>query len=168
VLGRLLWVKDQVSVITGGHGVQLLPRKLTTAKFLLQDFKSIKFAIPKVTCNDVLLGVIASGLSKYLDIKSSNGLQHALQLTAITPMNLRKHFCLQETSDLMMTRSKPGLCGWGNKSSGLLVPINCYKGLHPLEHVRAMKAIMEKKKQSFEAYFTYGVINFLVSYFGPK
>ncbi|KAL2904229.1 O-acyltransferase WSD1 [Bienertia sinuspersici] len=48
VLERILWVKDKVSVVSGGDGVELWPRKLVTAKFLLEDFKSIKLIIPHV------------------------------------------------------------------------------------------------------------------------
>lgn len=46
LLGRILWVKDKVSVVSGGDGVELWPRKLVTAKFMLEDLKSIKLAIP--------------------------------------------------------------------------------------------------------------------------
>ncbi|CAO2814835.1 unnamed protein product [Amaranthus hypochondriacus] len=46
--GRILWVKDKVSVVSGGDGVELWPRKVATAKFLLEDFKSIKKLIPNV------------------------------------------------------------------------------------------------------------------------
>lgn len=46
LIGRILWVKDKLSVISGGDGVELWPRKLVTAKFKIQDFKSIKMVIP--------------------------------------------------------------------------------------------------------------------------
>ncbi|KNA14851.1 hypothetical protein SOVF_103630 [Spinacia oleracea] len=171
VLGRVLWlIKDKVSVLSGGHGVEILPRKLVTAKFLMEDFKSIKQAIPKATINDVLLGIISSGFSKYLSIKSSNAVQQAFQLTAIIAVNLRKDFIIQDISDLMITgsRSRSELSGWGNKTMVVFLPINCCNGLHPLEHVRAMKAAMDKKKQSFEAHLMYRISNFVVSCFGPK
>ncbi|KAL2939381.1 O-acyltransferase WSD1 [Bienertia sinuspersici] len=98
VLGRILWVKDKVSVVSGCDGMELWPRKLATAKFLLEDFKSIKMVIPQVTVNDVLLGIISSGLSKYVNLKSSKALQQTPQLTAINAVNLRKHPYLQVAS----------------------------------------------------------------------
>ncbi|KAF5197043.1 O-acyltransferase wsd1, partial [Thalictrum thalictroides] len=42
---RSLWVKDEKTVIRGGNGVELWPRKLATAKFRLDDMKLVKNAI---------------------------------------------------------------------------------------------------------------------------
>lgn len=44
---RSLWVKDRKTSISGGAGVELWPRKLATAKFLLDDMKTVKKAIPQ-------------------------------------------------------------------------------------------------------------------------
>ncbi|KMT00483.1 hypothetical protein BVRB_9g217830 [Beta vulgaris subsp. vulgaris] len=167
LLGRILWVKDKVSVVSGGDGVELWPRKLVTAKFMLEDLKSIKLAIPNATINDVLLGIISSGLSKYIDIKSPMALHQTLQLTAIIPVNLRKYPYLQKMSELV-TNSNSGLSGWGNKTSIILLPIKCLNGLNALEHVRALKATMDKKKHSYVAYFGFRIVQFLVSYVSPK
>lgn len=41
---RSLWLKDEKSVVSGGAGVELWPRKLATAKFRLDDMKTIKKA----------------------------------------------------------------------------------------------------------------------------
>ncbi|GAB2301905.1 hypothetical protein Dimus_035927 [Dionaea muscipula] len=46
-LAKLLWMSDERTVISGGDGVQLWPRKLVTVKFDLEDMKKIKQAIPK-------------------------------------------------------------------------------------------------------------------------
>lgn len=43
---RSLWVKDRKTAISGGAGVELWPRKLATAKFLIDDMKAVKSAIP--------------------------------------------------------------------------------------------------------------------------
>lgn len=43
---RCLLVCDRKTVITGGAGVDLWPRKLATAKFSLEDMKVVKMAIP--------------------------------------------------------------------------------------------------------------------------
>ncbi|CAI9769950.1 unnamed protein product [Fraxinus pennsylvanica] len=42
---RALWLKDKKTVISGGSGVELWPRKLATAKFRLDDMKIVKKAI---------------------------------------------------------------------------------------------------------------------------
>ncbi|CAO2814836.1 unnamed protein product [Amaranthus hypochondriacus] len=169
LLGRFLWVKDKVSVVSGGDGVELWPRKVVTAKFLLEDFKSIKKVIPNVTINDVLLGIISSGLSKYLNIKSPQALRHGLQLTTFVAVNLRKDPFMQEKSELMKISSNCALSGWGNKSVAVTIPIICNnKELHPLHHVRALKAIMDKKKLSYEPHFGFILNNFFISCLGPK
>ncbi|KAB2071230.1 hypothetical protein ES319_A08G208100v1 [Gossypium barbadense] len=43
---RSLLVSDEKTAITGGDGVELWPRKLATAKFLLDDMKLVKRAVP--------------------------------------------------------------------------------------------------------------------------
>lgn len=48
---RSLFVCDQKTVISGGDGVELWPRKLATAKFLLEDMKKVKRAIPNTVSN---------------------------------------------------------------------------------------------------------------------
>lgn len=45
-VGRCLWVKDEKTAISGGDGVELWPRMAATAKFSLQDMKTVKRAIP--------------------------------------------------------------------------------------------------------------------------
>lgn len=43
---RALWVRDRETVISGGEGVELWPRKLATARFSIQDMKIVKKAVP--------------------------------------------------------------------------------------------------------------------------
>lgn len=43
---RCMWVKDEGGVISGIEGVEFWPRKLTIARFLISDMKTIKNAIP--------------------------------------------------------------------------------------------------------------------------
>ncbi|PPS10032.1 hypothetical protein GOBAR_AA10602 [Gossypium barbadense] len=43
---RSLFVSDEKTPITGGDGVELWPRKLATAKFLLDDINVVKKAVP--------------------------------------------------------------------------------------------------------------------------
>ncbi|KHG11951.1 Cytochrome P450 protein [Gossypium arboreum] len=49
---RSLFVCDRKTVISGGDGVELWPRKLATAKFLLEDMKEVKRAIPNTVQSD--------------------------------------------------------------------------------------------------------------------
>lgn len=75
---RLL-VSDRKTVVSGGDGVELWPRKLSTARFSLEDMKTVKKSVPGSTINDVLFGVVSSGLSKYLDHRTPKGNKYLKQ-----------------------------------------------------------------------------------------
>lgn len=45
-IGRALWVRDKKTCLSGGKGVELWPRKIATATFLIQDMKLVKNLIP--------------------------------------------------------------------------------------------------------------------------
>ncbi|XP_074286273.1 wax ester synthase/diacylglycerol acyltransferase 4-like isoform X3 [Silene latifolia] len=121
LLGKVLWVKDTESVISGGNGVELWPRLLVTAKFKLDDFKFVKMAMP------------SAGMTNVVGVSSS----------------------LRSSS-------------WGNKTGLILQPVYCCNGIHPLEHVKIMKTIMDQKKQSFEAHLPYIFLKLFSYCFGPK
>ncbi|KAJ8434030.1 hypothetical protein Cgig2_001223 [Carnegiea gigantea] len=168
-LGMVSCVKDRRTVIYGGKGTELWPRQVEIVKFQLQEFMSIKMIIPNATINDVLLGMISSRLSKYLHVKSPDDLRRGLQITLVVPVNLHKRPDLQELADLM--RPNTWWCGsslWGNKTSVALQPVHCCNGLHPLDHVKRMKAIMDQKKQSYEAQMAYSIPRLVVPCLGPK
>ncbi|KAK9071141.1 hypothetical protein SSX86_009709 [Deinandra increscens subsp. villosa] len=42
---RCLWLRDEETAVSGGAGVELWPRKLVTAKFSLDDMKTVKSAV---------------------------------------------------------------------------------------------------------------------------
>ncbi|MFX9847887.1 hypothetical protein ABTP16_18730, partial [Acinetobacter baumannii] len=121
---RGLWKRDRRTVLSGGDGVELWPRRLATARFRLEDMKIVKGAVADATINDVLFGIISSGFSKYLDIKSAEDKPHALpeglQLTGLAMVNLRPQPGLQDLSKLI--NSKTGT-NWGNKFGMLLLPV---------------------------------------------
>ncbi|XP_028945342.1 wax ester synthase/diacylglycerol acyltransferase 5-like isoform X4 [Malus domestica] len=104
---RSLWLCDQKTAISGGEGVELWPRKLATARFRLQDMKLVKKAVPNATINDVLVGVVSSGLSRYLDHQTPNAklncpaLHDGIRITGLAMVNLRKQPGLQVASWLL-------------------------------------------------------------------
>ncbi|KAK9942053.1 hypothetical protein M0R45_007742 [Rubus argutus] len=167
-LMRCLWVCDRKTEISGGDGVELWPRKLATAKFRLQDMKLVKKAVPNATINDVLFGVISSGISRYLDHRNPNALPEGLQITGVAMTNLREQPGLQELSDLM--KSKSG-ASWGNQFGMLLLPIyyhNSKSNGDPLAYLKRSKVMIDKKKQSLEGHFSYRIGLFVMTYLGPK
>ncbi|KAE9447150.1 hypothetical protein C3L33_20925, partial [Rhododendron williamsianum] len=163
---RSLWVKDRKTAVSGGAGVELWPRKLATAKFRLDDMKMVKEAVADATINDVLFGVISCGLSRYLDLRSPKALRDGVQITGLSMVNLRKQPGLQELSDMMKGNS--GI-RWGNKFGMLLLPVYYHQGgADPLQYVKRAKQMIDLKKQSLEAHFSYNIGYLAMSCFGPK
>lgn len=58
---------------------------------------------------------------------------------------------------------------WGNKLGILLLPVNYYKKtLDPLQYVERTKKMLDRKKRTFEAHFSYGIGKLVMSFLGPK
>lgn len=55
VIGRSLWVRDKKTAISGGDGVELWPRMVATAKFTLEDMKTVKRTIPQAVSVGVVI-----------------------------------------------------------------------------------------------------------------
>ncbi|KAI3952408.1 hypothetical protein MKX01_005275 [Papaver californicum] len=168
---RSLYLKDAKSKISGGHGVELWPRKLATTRFQLDAMKSVKNAVPNATINDVLFGVITSGLSRYLDYhqtSDSRKPKEGLQITGLAMVNLRKQPGLQDMANLVKSSSVTSW--WGNKFGYIILPIYPHKsvGNNPILYVKNAKEMLDKKKLSLEAPFTYAITTSAMSLLGPK
>ncbi|XP_021276512.1 O-acyltransferase WSD1-like isoform X2 [Herrania umbratica] len=154
-----LLVCDRKTVITGGAGVELWPRKLATARFLLEDMRVVKKAIPNTTINDVLFGVVSSGLSRYLDHRTPNALHEGLRMTGVAMVNLRAQTGLQGAAEAR----------WGNKFGVILLPVYFRKaGNNPLQYLKRAKTMVDRKKHSLEAYFSYRIGDLVTSLLGSK
>lgn len=58
---------------------------------------------------------------------------------------------------------------WGNRFGIILLPIYCHtKDVDPLNYVKRAKAMIDKKKQSLEAHFSYSIGHLIMSLLGPK
>ncbi|KAK6143574.1 hypothetical protein DH2020_023922 [Rehmannia glutinosa] len=150
---RVLWLKDKTTAVSGGDGVELWPRRLASARFRLDDMKIVKRVVADATINDVLFGIISCGLSRYLDIRSPKGKDHALpeglRMTGVAMVNLRSQAGLQDMSKLMNSNSGSQ---WGNKFGMLLLPVYYHRGgSDPIQFVKRAKAMIDKKKLSLEA-----------------
>lgn len=81
-------------------------------------------------------------------------------------VNVRKQPGLQELSELMKGKSGTR---WGNKFGMMLFPVYYHKKeADPLLHVKRAKQMVDRKKKSVEAYFSYKVGKLIMSCFGPK
>ncbi|XP_010028428.2 O-acyltransferase WSD1-like [Eucalyptus grandis] len=161
-----MWVSDRRTPLSGGAGVELWPRKLATAKFLLEDMKVVKSAVANATINDVLFGIISAGFFKYLDHRCPNAVREGTRLTGVAAVNLREQQGLQELTNLM--EGDPGL-RWGNKFGILLLPVRYHRSCgDPLEHVRKAKSMIDRKKKSLEAHFSYKIVDMATTYLGAR
>ncbi|XP_071691735.1 wax ester synthase/diacylglycerol acyltransferase 11-like [Rutidosis leptorrhynchoides] len=163
---RILWVRDKETAVRGGAGVEMWPRKLATAKFSLDDMKTVKSAVVNTTINDVLFGVISFGLSRYLETHSTKPLKEGLRITGAAIVNLRPSSGLQEITELMKKNSGSR---WGNKFGMMLLPIYYSKnGSDPLQYLKRSKMMIDKKKLSLEAFLSYKIGYFTLKCFGAK
>ncbi|CAH9145995.1 unnamed protein product [Cuscuta epithymum] len=164
---RSLWLKDKKTALSGGAGVELWPRKLATAKFTINDMKTVKNAVAGATINDVLFGVVACGLSRYLAIGSSKEVKDGVRITGMAMVNLRPQPGPQEMTKLMNS-DKSGTM-WGNKFGFMLLPVHCFHASNdPLQFVKRAKSMIDKKKLSLEAICSYKLGVFLMSFLGVK
>ncbi|GJZ83310.1 O-acyltransferase WSD1-like protein [Tanacetum coccineum] len=163
---RTTVVNDGQTIVTGGQGVELWPRKLATAKFGIDDMKIVKKSVKNATINDVLFGVISSGLSKYLDKRSPGSLKEGLQITGVALVNLRPSPGLQDMKELMKKNSGSR---WGNKFGIMLLPVYYHKNdSDPLQYLKRAKVMIDRKKSSLEAFLAYQFGYFIMKFFGAK
>ncbi|KAI3803706.1 hypothetical protein L1987_31866 [Smallanthus sonchifolius] len=163
---RCLWFRDKETAVRGGEGVEMWPRKLATARFKLEEMKTVKSAVVNATINDVLFGVISSGLSRYLENHSTKPLQEGVRITGAAMVNLRKSPGIQEITELMKKNSGSR---WGNTFGMMLLPIYYNgSGSDPLQYMKRAKIMIDKKKLSLEAFLSYKIGYLVLKCFGPK
>ncbi|GMJ12853.1 hypothetical protein like AT3G49200 [Hibiscus trionum] len=163
---KICLVCDRKTVIFGGDGVELWPRKMATAMFKLEDMKEVKKAIPNTTINDVLFGVVSSGLARYLDHRTPNALRDGFRMTGVAMVNLRSKPGLQEMSKLMQDNSE---ARWGNRFGVILLPVFYDKaGNDPFKYLKRAKTMVDRKKSSLEAYFSYRIGDLVMTLLGSK
>ncbi|KAL3722368.1 hypothetical protein ACJRO7_034703 [Eucalyptus globulus] len=175
---RSMWASDRKTPVSGGEGVELWPRKLATARFQLEDMKAVKSAVANATINDVLFEIISVGLFKYLDHRSPNPVRERIPIMGVAMVNLREQQGLQlielncgaginrELSNSM--KGNPGL-RWGNKFGILLLPVHYHRSSgDPLEYLRKAKSMIDRKKKSLEAHFSYRIGDIVMTYLGAR
>lgn len=147
----------------------------------LDDIKIVKSAM-NTTINDVLLGITMAGLSRYLNgkyatrsysderdqitgSKNGNYLPANIRLRSTLLYNLRPSTGIESLAEMMEKDSK---VRWGNLIGYVLLPITIALPDDPLDYVRKAKAIVDRKKFSFEAICSYSVGRFILELFGLK
>lgn len=67
---------------------------------------------------------------------------------------------------MMKSKSKSR---WGNKFGIFLLPVYYHKsGADPIQYLKRAKVMLDQKKQSLEAHFSYIIGDFVMSFLGAK
>lgn len=188
-LAMSLWQRDDPTVIRAYAGVEKLPKKIAVTGISLQDMQTVKLAVHG-TVNDVLLGMVAMGVRRYLTLRAQkelaqrkgtelqerdgsdagvvDGLVHLsnnLRVRALALVNTRASPGLQDLAEMM--KGSRSQARWGNHLGYLLIPVPMNDYPTALDYVRAAKRIGDRKKKSLEAPFTYASGSLIIKCFGP-
>ncbi|KAI3524347.1 hypothetical protein L1887_03000 [Cichorium endivia] len=174
----VLFLKDTETPLKGPLGVENRPRRFVRRSVNLADVKVVK-NIMNVTLNDVVLGVTQAGLSRYLNRRycersTVNGCDYRKKDEAI-PKNIRLRatffFNLRATTriDSLVETLKTGkMSRWGNQIGYVLLPFKIGLKTNPLDYIKEAKAVIDRKKASFEALCSYFAVYFVLKLFGIK
>ncbi|KAG2700728.1 hypothetical protein I3843_06G010300 [Carya illinoinensis] len=161
-VATILFLNDMKTPIKGAPGVELNVKKFVHRTVNLDDIKLVKNAM-NTTVNDVVVGIVQAGLSRYLNhrygeetkdgqVKQSNSnIPKGIHLRTVILVNLRKSAGIQDMADMMAKGSK---IRWGNLIGYMFLPFTIALQDDPLDYVRKAKAAIDRKKLSLEPIFT--------------
>ncbi|CAN6844685.1 unnamed protein product [Brassica oleracea] len=149
----------------------LSPNKFIHRVISLDDVKIVKNAM-NMTVNDVILGMVQAGLSRYLsqkyDSETNSKLKRSLEnvsLRAVVFFNLRSNKKIEDLAEMMAKRSTSR---WGNSIGYVMIPLWMRSENDIFEYIRRAKTIMDRKKISLEPLFSYVLLKLTVEIFGSK
>ncbi|KAJ6764792.1 O-ACYLTRANSFERASE (WSD1-LIKE) FAMILY PROTEIN [Salix koriyanagi] len=179
-LATMLYLEDTKTPLKGAYGVELKPKRFVHRTVSLDDIKLVKNAM-NMTINDAIMGVTQAGLSRYLNRKygdqseiedAENGKQNnipkSIRLRASVLVNVRPTPGIQTLADLMANESNNPRWGWGNRIGYIILPFSIGLQDDPLEHIRKAKAMIDRKKLSLEATFSFHGAMLVIKLFGAK
>ncbi|XP_057865562.2 wax ester synthase/diacylglycerol acyltransferase 11 isoform X2 [Cryptomeria japonica] len=161
----LTWMEDSRFPIRGPPGVEMLPKVMASANFLLQDVRKIKNFVGG-SVNDVILGVVFCGFRRYCEmvLPDPNQIEN-LRVTAIALMNSRSQPGLKNLEEMTKPRTKTP---WGNRWGFLQLAVPMEGFENPLEYILRAKRMQERKKMSLAVSITNKVISYITRFRGPK
>ncbi|KAG6752692.1 hypothetical protein POTOM_042728 [Populus tomentosa] len=179
-VATMLFLEDTKTPLKGASGVELKPKRFVHRTVSLDDIKLVKNAM-NMTINDAIMGVTQAGLSRYLNRKygdqseiedgengKKNNIPKSIRLRASVLVNLRPTPGIQTLADLMVDESNNPKWGWGNRIGYIILPLTVGLQDDPLEHLRRAKAMIDRKKLSLEATFSFHSAILLIKLFGAK
>ncbi|XP_010453795.2 PREDICTED: O-acyltransferase WSD1-like [Camelina sativa] len=182
LVATVLFLKDTKTPLKGNANVRRNPRRFYHRTISLDDIKLIKNAM-NMTINDVLLGITQAALSSYMNRQylvsqeqdKNDELEDGSVLTSYLPdgirfragctVNLRPDIGFKPLAEMMVKDSK---CRWGNYFSFIILPLSIALETDPLVYLEKSKAIMARKKHSYQAALAYFFINIILKVLGAK
>ncbi|VFQ67545.1 unnamed protein product [Cuscuta campestris] len=165
--------KSHTTDSCGGRVADLPGRRLVHRTISLDDIKLIKNAL-NVTVNDVLMGILQAGMSRYLNRKygkqkwsesndNKNNLPKSVRLRGAVIFNIRPSAGIKALAEMMEKKSK---AKWGNKIGYALTPLFIGLQENPLGYIYKAKAIIDRKKLSLESRLSFSAAHLIVKLFG--
>ncbi|EOA35102.1 hypothetical protein CARUB_v10020216mg [Capsella rubella] len=164
--------RDASAPLMSKPSATLSPNKFIHRVISLDDVKFVKNAM-NMTVNDVIIGMVQAGLSRYLsekyDSETNPKPRKSLEkicLHGVVFFNLRSNKKIEDLAKLMEKGSMPR--SWGNSIGFALIPLWMKIEVDIFEYIRRAKTIMDRKKLSFEPLFSYVLLKLTVEVFGLK
>ncbi|KAL9250232.1 Wax ester synthase/diacylglycerol acyltransferase 11-like protein [Drosera capensis] len=162
LLATIFFLKDTVTPLRSGKVDEHSPKRIAYRLVSLDDIKFVKNEM-NTTVNDVIVGLTNAVLSRYLHDVYEEGSVGAkrdfdmkkLRLRGVVAVNVREAITIQDLVDMV---EKGSQCKWGNVAGCILIPFHVNTEKDPLEYVRKAKLVIDKKKLSLEAKFSYYVL----------
>ncbi|KAJ4907046.1 O-acyltransferase (WSD1-like) family protein [Raphanus sativus] len=158
------FVRDNATPLKDKSGATISVNKFIHRIFSLDDVKVVKNAM-NMTVNDVLLGVVQAGLSRYLSERFERSLRKTIYLRGVVFFNLRPNRNIEDLAKMMEKGSKSR---WGNSIGYVLFPLWVRLEENTLEYIRRAKITMDRKKLSLEPIFSFALLKFTIKVLGLK
>ncbi|XP_078438028.1 wax ester synthase/diacylglycerol acyltransferase 11-like isoform X3 [Wolffia australiana] len=155
--------KREELFLTVGGELKSAPRKMASLTLRLDDLKAVKNKL-EATINDVFVGLVSCGISKYVGQQLVDGGTENPTICATMVVNIRGH----GSKEVLRSIREKGKIPWGNKFGFFLLPIRLENTDDPLKFVRTAKCMIDKRKMSFEAIYTQRVGNVLAKIIGRE
>uniref|UniRef100_A0A7N0SZS3 Diacylglycerol O-acyltransferase n=1 Tax=Kalanchoe fedtschenkoi TaxID=63787 RepID=A0A7N0SZS3_KALFE len=174
---RLLWntLVDVLNLLATVFFLDDTPNPLKGPKDARQSPRRI---ILKSTVNDVVMGVIESALSRYINgrygqINGGNkvennvgNLPQKLRFRATMTFNIRAVQGIQAVENMI---KKDSPARWGNQLGYVIYSFKIMmRDNNPLDYVYRAQTMMNRKKASMESYFSHHIGRFFLNVFGFK
>ncbi|XP_078438470.1 wax ester synthase/diacylglycerol acyltransferase 2-like isoform X2 [Wolffia australiana] len=152
-------------MLSHGEGdIEAIHRKLTSLVLSLKDMKVVKNRV-NATINDVFVGIILYGVFKYLESKPCEEASEDSVLTGLIAVNVRG----DGSEDILRSIREGKKIKWGNKYGFIGISVALKNNMKdPIEYVRKAKELIDEKKKSSEAQYSFQSNAILTYLFGHK